>query len=192
MPERTSNLSPLTPLREDDPLPPEDQLTAERLRAELDTLYRAKASPIADQLARWGAKDALDLVHEGFARMLGLAPRKHVTIARPDAYVVTISKNLEKDGGRASARHNAWVEDVFARGGEHHDPVVYLESRDALRRLQAAILKLKPLTRKVFLLRRVEGSSYAEISEVTGLSANAIEKHMSKAIAKLSGLIDRG
>lgn len=179
------------PLDADDPIPPDDHVTSDQLRSELETIYRKKAGSLADQLARSGARDGLDLVHEAFARLLALATPKRVSIAKPQAYLATISKNLHNDRSRTCGVHNSWVEESAVASPLHHDQVVYLESRDTLRRLDAAVLKLKPLTREIFLARRVDGLSYAEISELTGLTPNAIEKHMGKAIAKLSRLMDR-
>lgn len=66
-----------------------------------------------------------------------------------------------------------------------------LESRDTLRRLEFAISKLKPKTRAIFLAHRLDGLSYNEIAELTGLSVKGIEKQMSKAIAKIDRLLDR-
>ena len=179
------------PLSEDDPLPPEDRLTSERLRAELDQLYRTGAGELAGRLARSGSGDGLDLVHEAFARLLGLSRARFAGISRPAAYVARISRNLETDQGRISSLHSAWADEAAASLEAQHDPIVYLESRDTLRRLEAGVMKLKPLTREIFLARRVDGLSYAEISKITGLSHKAIEKHMAKAIAKLSRLMDR-
>ena len=71
------------------------------------------------------------------------------------------------------------------------DQVAVLESRDTLRRLEAAISKLKPKTREIFLAHRLDGLSYAEIAELTGLSVKGVEKQMSKAIAKIDRLLDR-
>jgi RNA polymerase sigma factor (sigma-70 family) len=181
----------IRPLDADDPLPPDDRLSTDKLRAELEMIYRSRAGGLADQLARSGARDGLDLVHEAFARLLAIAGPKLVSISKPHAYLATITKNLRNDGSRNQCVHKSWAAESAATGIGHHDQVVYLESRDALRRLESAVLQLKPITRKIFLARRVEGLSYAEISQLTGMTPNAIEKHMSKAIAKLSRLMDR-
>jgi RNA polymerase sigma-70 factor (ECF subfamily) len=175
----------------DDPIPPEDRVSRDQPRTDIESVYRSKAAPLAARLSRRGASDSLDLVHDAFARLLAIAAPKMVSISRPHAYVAAISQNLQTDRGRTQGVHNSWLEDAAANGAAHHDQVVYLETRDALRRLEAAVMKLKPVTREVFLARRVLGLSYGEISQLTGLSANAIEKHMAKAIAKLSRLVDR-
>ena len=72
------------------------------------------------------------------------------------------------------------------------DQVALLESRDTLRRLEQAIARLKPRTREIFLAHRIHGFTYAQIAERTGLSVKGVEKQMSKAIAKIDRLLDRG
>jgi RNA polymerase sigma-70 factor (ECF subfamily) len=178
-------------LDEQDPLPPDDRLTHERLTEELEALYRIRATRLADQLARTGSREPLDLVHEAFVRILGLSVQRRAAIAKSSAYVTQVSRNLRNDEGRSETVRVAWLDEASAAAAQHHDQIVYLESRDALRRLEAAVLKLKPRTRDIFIARRVNGLSYAEISELTGLSTKAIEKHMAKAIAKLSRFMDR-
>jgi RNA polymerase sigma-70 factor (ECF subfamily) len=69
--------------------------------------------------------------------------------------------------------------------------VAVLESRDTLRRLEAAMLKLKPKTREIFMAHRIDGLSYAEIADRTGLSVKGVEKQMGKAIAMIDRLLDR-
>jgi RNA polymerase sigma-70 factor (ECF subfamily) len=60
-----------------------------------------------------------------------------------------------------------------------------------LTRLEAAMLKLRPKTREIFMAHRVHGLSYAEIAERTGLSVKGVEKQMSKAIAHIDRMLDR-
>jgi RNA polymerase sigma-70 factor (ECF subfamily) len=51
---------------------------------------------------------------------------------------------------------------------------------------------MKPKTREIFLAHRIHGFTYAQIAERTGLSVKGVEKQMSKAIAKIDRLLDRG
>ena len=59
-----------------------------------------------------------------------------------------------------------------------------------LNRLEAAILRLSPRTRDIFVAHRVHGMSYAEIAERTGLSRKRVEKHMAKAIVQIGRMMD--
>ena len=62
-----------------------------------------------------------------------------------------------------------------------------------LRRLERAMLRLRPKTREIFLAHRLDGYSYTEIAARTGLSVKGVEKQMSKAIAQLDRWVsDRG
>ena len=66
-----------------------------------------------------------------------------------------------------------------------YDTITHLEARDRLARIEAAMMTLKPLTREIFLACRLDGYSYAEIAQRTGLSVRGVEKQMSRAIKKL-------
>lgn len=180
-------------IAEGDPIPPEDRVSHARLSCELEQLYRLSAERMADHLGRHGASpdEQMDFVHEAFTRLLDRGSTRRSEISSAGAYLTRISRNLLHDRGRATRVRESWKDDLACRETGHHDQVVYLESRDRLRRLEAAVLKLKPMTREIFLARRLDGLSYAEIADLTGLSTKAVERHMSKAIAKVMRLMDR-
>jgi len=49
----------------------------------------------------------------------------------------------------------------------------------------AAINKLPSKCREIFVLNRVEGKKYREISEILGISVNTVENQMGIALRKL-------
>lgn len=53
------------------------------------------------------------------------------------------------------------------------------------------MLRLPEKTRHIFIAHRIEGLSYAEIAERTGLTVKGVEKQMSKALVALDRLIAR-
>jgi RNA polymerase sigma-70 factor (ECF subfamily) len=57
--------------------------------------------------------------------------------------------------------------------------------REELFRLGAAIAQLPEKVRIVFKLRRIDGYSQREVAEKIGISENAVEKHMSRALLLL-------
>ena len=59
------------------------------------------------------------------------------------------------------------------------------DARDALRHLEAAIDTLPPQPRRAFLLRRVQGHSVGEVAEIMGISVSTVEKHLTKALARI-------
>ena len=61
------------------------------------------------------------------------------------------------------------------------------EQTDARRRFEsfcAAVERLPPLCRRVFVLRKVHKLSHAEISEVLGVSQSTIEKNVAKGLVR--------
>ena len=184
-------------LRHEPPTPVEergclgDEIVSDN-QARLSVLYREHSTRLIRHLARQtGCSEiARELVHDAFLRFLGLAPARAAGIDHPTAYLQRISTNLLRDWGRSCAREGSSDTPQFARESVV-DQVAVLESRDTLRRLEAAISKLKPKTRAIFLAHRLDGLSYAEIAELTGLSVKGVEKQMSKAIAKIDRLLDR-
>ena len=47
------------------------------------------------------------------------------------------------------------------------------------------MLRLSPKTRQIFLAKRLDGMSYAEIARRTGLSVKRVERHIAKALATI-------
>lgn len=182
-------LSGSSALPENDLIPPEDEI----LRAELQSLYHEHSTGLVRHLARRTGCDetARDLAQEAFLRLLRLAPFRARTIRQPEAYLKRISTNLLRDWSRSRVRRLALAETNPEPPAQHVDQVAILESRDTLRRLELAMSRLKPKTREIFVAHRLDGLSYSEIAERTGLSVKGVEKQMSKAIAKIDRLLDR-
>jgi RNA polymerase sigma-70 factor (ECF subfamily) len=173
-----------------DPLPARER--DDRLRVQ--QLYREHSPSLVRQLTRkTGCRElARELAHETFLRLLRMAPGSLSRIERPDAFLRQVSANLLRDWGRASSLRQRSQPTLELASDQQLDQVAVLESRDTLRRLEQAVSKLKPKTREIFLAHRLHGFSYAEIAERTGLSVKGVEKQMSKAIAKIDRLLDRG
>lgn len=153
----------------------------------LDDMYRTERPSLLRRLAkRTGLDQAEDVVHQVFARLAGRGPAI-MAIETPAAFLAEAARNAERDMARSAHRR---FEDrhVALEEAEHIgiDPVALLEARDRLVRIEQALDRLKPLTRNVFLARRLDGYSYAEIAEQTGLSVRGVEKQMSRAIQQLS------
>lgn len=177
---------------EGDPLPPEDRLTV-TAGPTLETLYRTQAQRLMNFFARrTDRQDAADLMHDSFVRMARSENRRQHRLDEPAAYLSQIAKNMLRNRARA-AYHRTIAMGHVAREAEHAsaDPTAVLEARDQLNRLERALEKLGPKTRRIFLAHRVDGASYVEIAASTGLSVKGVEWHMSKAIGVLHRLLDR-
>ena len=129
---------------------------------------------------RTARQDIGDLVQDVFRRLLaarGAAPEQ------PRAYLFAAARNLLVDEQRRAARrseaaHIGFDDTVHASA----DPHCALEARDMLRRAEAALARLTPLTREIFLLHRFDGLEYSEIAAAKGISVKGVEKHIAKAL----------
>jgi RNA polymerase sigma factor (sigma-70 family) len=163
-------------------------------RIQVQQLYREHSLSLERQLTRkTGCRElARELVNETFLRLLRMAPGNLGRIEQPEAFLRRVSTNLLRDWARSAALRKRSQSTLELACDRQFDQVRVLESRDTLRRLEHAVGKLKPKTREIFLAHRIHGFSYAEIAERSGLSVKGVEKQMSKAIAKIDRLLDRG
>jgi RNA polymerase sigma factor (sigma-70 family) len=162
-------------------------------QARLNDLYREHSPGMVRRLTReTGCRDiALEIAQEAFLRLLRMGTTRLLGIEQADAYLRRVTTNLLCDWGRAHASAERSCADLEIVSDRLVDQVAVLETRDTLRRLELAMDKLKPRTRAIFLAHRLDGLSYAEIAQRTGLSIKGVEKQMSKAIAKIDRLLDR-
>jgi RNA polymerase sigma factor (sigma-70 family) len=140
-------------------------------------------------LRRVGAADMDidDLVAEALMRTYSAHDWVRITNGR--GYLFTIARNLVFDGARRQ-KIVAFetVADLDALGLADSQPSAeaVVTTRDELRVLQAAIGRLPPRAREVFMLRRIENLSLREVGEKLGLSVSTVEGHFTKAIAALT------
>jgi RNA polymerase sigma factor (sigma-70 family) len=194
----------MNPLRDSDDPGPSDGVAAEPGDSFpssspdtvcVETLYRDHSPRLLRSISRRTSsrEDALDVVQDIFLRITRLSASTRLSLERPEAYLSRMATNLLRDRARASARqHSEKHVTIDEQSLAGPDLQKDLESRDMLRRMEAAMLKLRPMTREIFMAHRLDGLSYAEIAERTGLSVKGVEKHMSKALAQLMRVRRRG
>jgi RNA polymerase sigma-70 factor (ECF subfamily) len=161
---------------------------------QLDLLFRSQGPRLLRFLTRRaiGRADADDLVQECFLR-LARRISGDAFPHNPEAYLHTIAVNLLRDRARTKA----------SRGDQLHEPLdeetiadtsadqeQRLALREKLDQYDAVLARLRPKTREIFLLHRIEGLTYGQIAAKTGLSQSGVEKHMMKAIAHLDRLFE--
>lgn len=175
------DVDPLSPL--DDPRLKPAEWVGAIYRDERSRLIRFVSS-------RSRRQDAEDVVQQAFVRLVGSASCD--SIASPAAYLRQSASNLIRDDARAEKRRSKHahvpIEEVEIAGC---DPVASLEARDRLVRIEEALSRLKPLTSQIFLACRLDGYSYAEIAQQTGLSVRGVEKQMHRAIKQLGRHLSR-
>jgi RNA polymerase sigma-70 factor (ECF subfamily) len=132
-----------------------------------------------------GAEDIEDLVQETFVRIYAIEDRD--SVGSPRALLFRIAHNLAVERAR---RHLARATDTvadFARLDVDTSEAPPEEQIDSHRRFEsfcAAVDRLPPLCRRVFVLRKVYKLSHTEISDVLGVSHSTIEKHVAKGLVR--------
>lgn len=179
---------------QDEPLPTDDRVAQTDEQALLAELYRSESPKLVRILSRRtnSRDDAQDLVQDVFFRFARLRGRRPSSLERPQAYLRRIATNLLKNRAKADFRHSAALHVVADEGSlPGPDQHRLLESRDMLRRLETAMLRLRPKTREIFMAHRIDGLTYAEIAERTGLTVKGVETQMSRALAQLDRMLNR-
>ena len=178
--DRMLRAAALPRLGEDDPLPPEDRVP--RPAFALEELYRVHGPRLLRFFSRrTDRQDADDLLHESFVRFANSPACRDRAVECPEAYLNQIATNLLRDRAKSALQ----------RSLASHVPVDEVEARDRLNRLQNALVRLKPKTREIFLAHRLDGMSYKQIAERSGLSVKGVEWHMSKAIDHIDRALRR-
>ncbi len=157
-----------------------DTEVAERLQALRNPLMRYFARSVRDP------SEVEDLVQEVFARVLRRGTLE--SYDRFSGYVFQAANNVLKDRHRRrSARrqdlHVEFEPDIHA--SRVPSPEDELLAREALAATSVALSQLPEMVQAVFVLRRLEGMSFAEITARLGISLSTAEKHMVRAARHL-------
>lgn len=107
-------------------------------------------------------------------------------------YLYTITRNLVHDHLRTKVfreSNRAFLVQYFA--AEPATPERRLEQQELSGRLGAAVERLSPQLKQVFLLHRVEGLSHAEIGQRMGITAFSSKTYMARALVALRGMLDQ-
>ena len=156
--------------------------------AEFDAVYRSEVpSLIRFFRRRLGSYDeADDLAHEALSRYLRASPSTQ--IATPQAYLKRIATNLLRDRAERASTRLSELSIPLLEGLDHpteYDQHRELEGRQELAHYTAVLRQLKPKTLEIFLLSRVDGFTYKEISGKVGMSVWGVKRQMLKAIAHI-------
>ncbi|PCK09588.1 MAG: hypothetical protein COA42_03515 [Alteromonadaceae bacterium] len=131
--------------------------------------------------------DAEDIVQDTFHNFLRVESPE--AIENPRAYLYQSAQNLALNRIRTRNRHDAYIS-----ASDETDVSVPLEREiDAQKDLESisdAMHLLPDVSRRIFLMNRVSGKTYGEISQETNLSVSSVEKHMSKALRFLREHLD--
>lgn len=147
--------------------------------------------PLMRYFLRRGVQEAgaEDLAQDCFTRLFALASRDH--IENVEAYLFQTASTVFADyvefmQKRHVAQHVSFdflAHDTHATGVPGQDRV--LEGKEALAHLREVLLELRPRTREIFLLNRLDGLSYTQIAVRFGMTNKGVEWHMHEALKHL-------
>jgi RNA polymerase sigma factor (sigma-70 family) len=132
-----------------------------------------------------GSEDIEDLVQETYVRMYAIEDRD--AVASPRALLFRIAHNLAVERARRQiSRATDTVADFAPLDVDTLEapPDEQIDSRRRFESFCAAVDRLPPLCRRVFVLRKVYKLSHTEIAEVLGVSHSTIEKHVAKGLLR--------
>lgn len=162
------------------PKPPSADISIERT---LDILFR-KEEPGLRRYFRYRLRsddEAVDYVQEVFARltaaMRGGAP------TQPAAYLRRIAMNLLIDRSRCGRPVHCEISVEIAVPPEQENSLL---AEDVMATYEAALEAMTDRTRTIFLLYRVDGLKYREIAERLGISIPAVQKHVARALERIT------
>jgi RNA polymerase sigma factor (sigma-70 family) len=150
-----------------------------------DRFVRENAPRLAGFLGRLrvASDDVPDVAQESLARLL-----RYRDTEPPEAWTALLYRiaiNVARDRARRE-RHSPPVATAEPDAIAAEDsPEQHASDQQALARVRAAILRLPPRCRAVYLMHRVDGLSYPEIARRAGISTKAVEKQMSRALREL-------
>jgi RNA polymerase sigma-70 factor (ECF subfamily) len=145
----------------------------------------------AYDLARWLTRDAHeaeDLVQEAYLRAIKYSPAE---LANPRAWLLGIVRNAFYTERARRKLDVAPLDEEAHAGSEAFDPELSA-FRNADRELvREALGQLQVEFREAIVLRELEGLSYKEIAEVTGVPPGTVMSRLSRARRALAALLSR-
>ena len=105
-------------------------------------------------------------------------------------WLFTITRRLILDRRRAAGRRRQVLALSEGDAVTEYDALDGLVADEAERRMRAAVARLTPLQREVFVLRVGEGLSYREIAEATGTTEGAARVHYHNAVRQVKEFLD--
>ena len=137
------------------------------------------------------APEVGDLVQQVFLRLAQFPGLEH--LHNPDGYIFQTAANTLRDHYRHLAvreQHSHLANDREADLDSGLSPERVLQGRQTLVRVADAMRQLPQRTRDILMLRCFEGLRHAEIARLQGISTRAVEKHVAKALAHLSRVLE--
>lgn len=133
--------------------------------------------------------DGEDIVQETYLRLYDYRQKR--SVANVGAFCFKVARNLVHDYFRAR-RAMPEAEEISEEIACPQPRIeTVLDYRQRVEILVGALRVMPPLRREVFMRRRLDGIASKTIADDLGLSAAAVEKHCTRAIADLRAALER-
>ncbi|MGO2234691.1 sigma-70 family RNA polymerase sigma factor [Marinomonas sp.] len=124
---------------------------------------------------------AADLMQDTYLKVLVSGKVPPTEYARQ--YLTRIAKGLVVDQYRRWRIEQAYLESISHLPEEYHaSPEKRFEVMETLIHIDTLLHKVPEKARQAFLLRKLEGLSYSEISLELGVTISSVEKYIAKAL----------
>lgn len=126
---------------------------------------------------------AQDIVQESYTRAIAMQAKQEINNQR--ALLYKIAKNLIIDKLRSSrvVSEVAYEETLLVPSALEPEEAAMEQSRETI--LKRELKKMPPKRQEVFVLHILEGYSRQEVARMLGISSDAVDKHLSRAIMEL-------
>src|ERR1700739_4101723 len=147
----------------------------------------------AYNFARWltrNGQDAQDVVQEAYLRAFRFFPGFRGGDAR--AWLMKIVRNIcytWLNANRPLQDAAEFDESFFPPDSRAPNPEEVVLQNDSAALLRTALEKLPPNSREVLILRELEGMSYKEIADITGMPVGTVMSSLSRARGRLRQIL---
>jgi RNA polymerase sigma-70 factor (ECF subfamily) len=161
--------------------------------ATLTHLYLRHIAALRGFLAgRVGCREtASELAHESFVRLMTRPGGE--ALLDPRAFLFRIADHLAIDHWRANPVRPEQFSDIAEHehlASEAPGPERHAAARQQLERLRRAVEGLPPQCRRIFIRHKFDGLTQPAIAAEFGISLNAVEKHLIRALVRLRQCLD--
>jgi len=127
-------------------------------------------------------QDADDILQEAFARLEVYTQTQE--LRSREAFLVTAALNISRDAARQRRRWAAPPGEFDFSQLIDTSPAAdeILHAQERLRRAQAGLAQLSPLTVRCIMAQRLEGLTYVEIGAREGIAAASAQKKVARAM----------
>ena len=162
-----------------------------------EILVQRYKNPLTNYVFRFlGDYDACtDVVQETMIKVYRYKDN-YSSIAKFSTWIYTIAGNLARTEYRRRKRRNFLSINDYGEEGKSFDipdesyrPDVMTDSGIKDKIIQDALLKVREVFREVVILRDIQGLSYEEITEITGLNEGTVKSRINRGRAKLQELL---